>query len=347
VFSAPTTGTPARPAGDDAQPRTSAADLGFEPPPAAASSAPPEPAGDAVAISATNRRSSIVVPTDGSGGGGMSPAVKVLAVLLALTACAVAVGRRLGFAGAAGAGQAGTVTRAGLPAGGGRLSGPATERVGHRLVVLVAVAMRALSKCGGRDVHEDDDVSAWARAGADDDEVDDLEDAILARPPDALHAQLVAHGTWQIEGAVVLAWALGLIDELPPYDEPADPSLVASTVAFPDAEATAALLRSATRRDQAQIDARTKRLLSIHWRLKDFAATGEALDLASYGRSNPDGPLRFDGVPLVDDDMAVAGRSISDADPESVEVAASITAERLRALRWLSEGGRYSAITVD
>ena len=56
------------------------------------------------------------------------------------------------------------------------------------------------------------------------------------------------------------------------------------------------------------------------------------------------GPLHFERVPLVDGDMAVAGRSIARADPEAVDLVLTTTAERLRALNWLRRGGPYSGV---
>lgn len=226
--------------------------------------------------------------------------------------------------------------------GSGSPSGPSAARIGDRLVALVAVAARGLSEYGVRDFDEaEDGIAGWVRAAGAGHEVEDFEASMLEAPAGALEDDELARGTWQIEGAVVLAWALGLL-ELPSYDEGADPRLLAAALGLPDAARTREVLRSAGPRHHALVDHEAERYYSIHWRLREFAATGHGLDLESFAKQSPSGPLRFEHVPLVDGDLALAGRPIGDAGTDAVDVALGITVERLHALNWLRRGGKYS-----
>lgn len=225
---------------------------------------------------------------------------------------------------------------------------PSLARMTGRLVALVAVAARALTEYDGLDVPEArEGINAWVRSVGASAELEYWEDGVLRRPAGGLDEADLAHGSWQIEGAVVMAWALDLVDDLPPHDQAVDPTLLSAVVRFPSADETRAVLRSARRRRQRSIDGEAQRHYSIYWRLLEFAANHEALDLESFSRGSPTGPLRFDEVPLLDGDLAVGDRPIADADPDQVDVALGIMAERLRALNWLRRGGTYSATTLE
>lgn len=282
-----------------------------------------EPAPGSVAIGTGDQRLDGAVPVARTGD--MLPAVKVLLGLLAMVACfaAVLTGVR---------GRRPRVSNAGLDravtehllrstayslADGGTPDDPSAARIGGRLVALVAVAARVGTECGGRDVREARDrIIRWVDAARAGDEVEDVEEAILLRLPGTLDDADVADGSWQIEGAVVLAWALGLLEELPPYDEAVNPTTLSEVLGFPDAERTGAVLQSVDRRHRALVDAEAERYDGIHRRLKDFVAMREALDLESFTRGGQPGRRRFEQVvPLVGGDMAVAGRQIGDADP--------------------------------
>ena len=224
---------------------------------------------------------------------------------------------------------------------------PSVARIGSRLVVLLAVAARSLTEYDGRDIDEArEGIVAWVHASDATVEPEDFEVSILQRPVGGLDEAALAFGSWQIEGAVGLAWALGLLPSMPPHDQPVDPAVISGALGFPDASATATVLHASSRRHPAVVDAEAARQYAIYWRLREFAAKGEALDLESFARSSQPGPLRFDRVPLLGGDLAVGDRAIADADPDLVEVSLGIVGERLRALNWLRRGGRYSAVEL-
>ena len=224
---------------------------------------------------------------------------------------------------------------------------PSIARIGTRLVVLLAVAARSLTEYDGRDIDEArEGIVAWVHASGATLEPEDFEVSILQRAAGGLDEAALAFGSWQIEGAVALAWALGLLPSMPPHDQPVDPAAISGALGFPDASATATALHASTRRHPAVVDAEAARQYAIYWRLREFAAKGEALDLESFARSGQQGPLRFDRVPLLGGDLAVGDKAIADADPDVVEVSLGIVGERLRALNWLRRGGLYSAVEL-
>jgi hypothetical protein len=225
---------------------------------------------------------------------------------------------------------------------------PSPARIGARLVALVAVAARALTEYDGRDVEEArDGILEWVRAVGTTAELEDFESVILLRAPGEMEEAETAHGSWQIEGAVVLAWALDLLDNLPAHDEAVDPAVVSGLLRFPDADATRKLLSSGARRHHAIVDDEAERHYAIYWRLCEFTSNPRELDLEAFVHAGSSGSLRFERVPLFGGDRAVGGVPIADADADSVEVALSIAAERLRALNWLRRGGLYSATQLQ
>lgn len=197
-------------------------------------------------------------------------------------------------------------TTAQLLADGGSPVDPSRARIERRLVVLVAVAARTLTEYDGRDLQEARaGIAQWVHAAGASAELEPHEAAILQRPAGQVDDAELAYGTWQIEAAAVLAWALELLDELPPYDQAIDPSLLSATLGFPDAGRTRTVLAAGRRRFQALVDAEAERHQAIHTQLAAAVARGEAT-------------------------------------ADEVDLARTITAERLRACSWLRTGGPYA-----
>ncbi len=183
---------------------------------------------------------------------------------------------------------------------------PSLTRIRGRLVALLAVAARALTEYDGRDLEEArDGIARWVRSVGVTNELEPHELAFLERPAREFDDAELAYGSWQVEGATVLAWALDLIDELPAQDEAADPTYLSGLLCFPDAAKTLAVLNLGRRRFQAGVEAEAARHRAIHSQLS--AAAGETADAAG------------------------------------ADVTLSITTERLRACRWLISGGTYSS----
>lgn len=194
---------------------------------------------------------------------------------------------------------------------GGTPVDPSAARVRGRLIALLAIAARALTEYDGRDMEEARDaISRWVRSVGMSAELEPHEQAFLTRPAGELDDAELVYGSWQVEGAAVLAWALELLEELPDYDQAVDPAYVSGLLCFPDATKTQAVLALGKRRLQASVEAEAERHHIILRQLQDLAAASEA---------------------------AAA----------DLDVAVSITTERLRACRWLMAGGTYSTIGLS
>lgn len=71
------------------------------------------------------------------------------------------------------------------------------------------------------------------------------------------------------------------------------------------------------------------------------------MDFAEFARTCWFGPLDISGLPLVDGDLALHGRRIDQAPPDSIDTALSAARERHQAANWLREGpDRYSDASV-
>ena len=192
---------------------------------------------------------------------------------------------------------------------------PRTERMAARLVALLALTQRAQFECQGRPLPTTwDAVIDWVAAAGAGPGLEAHEQAILRRPTGALDDAEVAMASWQVEGAVVVTWALGLLDELPPTDEAVDPVLISGAVGFPDAARTLEVLGSARPRGRDQIDAEVVRHERI---LRSLQEPG------------------------------VAGWPSGARDSEAVDVSVGITTERLRALYWLRDTAGHPAVGID
>ena len=324
------------------------------PPPAAAAPSPSEGAGStgaAVAIGARDPRLDRVLADSQTGD---SPLVELmLAGLLAVLAACVLFYRdrwpmRAGAAAPAAArvaqlsGRTGRVTSRGVPA-----IGPSPDRIGSRLVALVAVAERAsLEYRNARAREERDRVLTWVDGAGAGDELENGEQAILRWPPGTLDASTAAEASWQIEGAAVMAWALGLLDDLPWYDRAMDPAVLSAILGFPDAERTRSVLRSVAARRPTAIDAEAARYQGTYWQLREIATALQTRALEPWSPPVLSRPGNSPTGPSTGRDLVVAGTPAVDADPEAVDLALGITGERLRALNWLASGGRYSEVRV-
>lgn len=275
----------------------------------------------------------LAIAPPGGGGGSAFPRTLV-ATVLAMAACIALLSvswsrRRLAVAGV-GIAEFGPVR----PSAVAMAADVPPARLGDRLVVLLALAARAHAEYVGQGaVEARDDIVAWVLAAGAAEEVDPDERAMLLAAPGSLNAAALADASWQVEAAAVLAWALGLLDGLPPFDRATDPAILGEALGFPDGARTRAVLGAARSRGQEAIDHEAERYAAVGRRL--LAATGEAGD----GAGLPPPPAA-----LAASSIAVAGRPIAEADPAAVEVALEITATRLRALRWLDAGGPYPSI---
>jgi hypothetical protein len=149
-----------------------------------------------------------------------------------------------------------------------------------------------------------------------------------------------------LESACVLAWALGLIETLPPWDAPADRGLL-SKVPIP-AELAAFRARARLRPIEDLERARSvAELWSWRGRTRELEEGGFTLpdDLARDGVKKLEDLVRVTAAhaqvegaieQVVDGDFPVRGRAYREIDETTGAILRTIAAERLRALDWLS-----------
>ena len=218
---------------------------------------------------------------------------------------------------------------------------PGEDRVAMRLIALVAVAARSLGdeEAGAGDMPAT--LLAWLDALGAMPELEPDERRMLETPLGALPPHDRVNGSWRIEGAAVLAFALGLIG-VPAHDALIDPGDVVAAVGGFDADRTAGIFASATLLPTEELELLAARQLAVHWRLRERSLRPEAIDFAELARTAWFGPLDTAGVQLVDGDLAIDGRALSDADPAAVQRTVSAVSERHLATNWLLAGGIYS-----
>jgi hypothetical protein len=242
---------------------------------------------------------------------------------------------------------------------------PASAEVVDRLVALKACVVYALG-APPREV-----VAAMrARAKADeraqmDEKADEARDAIwtpIYDTPefDALtpreralsEATLVTlteeqqiEASWAVEGMVVLAWALGFVDELPPWDTQTEPDFLE---AVPNPAVLARVRGSAALRPREDLERMAGAAELWHWRsrTRELIESGMQLpdELKRPGVSSLDDVVRLtaahalaDGTldALVDGDFPARGGAYRALDDDAWFEVRSIAHERHRAFNWL------------
>ena len=152
--------------------------------------------------------------------------------------------------------------------------------------------------------------------------------------------------TWRLEGLVVLAWALKRF-EIPPHDELVQLNPLWRSLGLLDAKAAGEFMAKPELRTPTEIVARRNQLFALHWRLRNFHITPNAMDFAEFARTCWFGPLDITGLLLVDGDLAIKGQRIDRADPDAFRAALSAAQERHQAANWLRAGPElYSDASV-
>lgn len=226
---------------------------------------------------------------------------------------------------------------------------PNAMRVLRRGLALTAVTTRAILEqdqgdAPAREVYKD--LLAWIADLDIDDEFEPEEWEVLQRPIGRLEPQMQINSTWRLEGLVVLAWAMGQFD-LPPHDQLVEFNPLWSSFGLIDSQASRVLLAKPVLRPRADIEQLGKRLLAVHWRLRNFSLNPKVMDFGEFAKTCWFGPLDLRGLTLVKGDLAVGGKRIDKADPDAVATAHSAAQERHQAVNWLLEGpARYSEASV-
>jgi hypothetical protein len=188
-------------------------------------------------------------------------------------------------------------------------------------------------------VHEEElvDLHDWLDHHGLTDELENDERELLHARAGEERKFHVALTSWRVEGAAVLAWALGLLD-LPAHDQRVDRADLHATLGFLSRTPVVA----PTLRDTGQLVTLAHQIELIHWRLRVMPA--RRIDMTRYARVRPT-PVDLTGVPLVDGDLAIGGVRISQAPVEALDRCLLIVKERHRGINWLlGSASRYGDV---
>ena len=212
---------------------------------------------------------------------------------------------------------------------------PTAQRVASRTVALAAVAGRGLLEAA--DAPRDDALRQrliqWIETVGVREELEPDEEKILQQPVGVPSQQEIVNATWRLEGLAVLAWSLGRF-ELPEHDQMIDPGVLMPAVGFLDAAGAKGLLADPHLRAQDEINATAQKILTIHWRLREYRLTPKPINFPKVAK-DAWFPLNLAGVRLIDSDLALGEFAIAKAPPELYHTAASIAQERHQAINWL------------
>src|SRR5579871_5870759 len=165
-------------------------------------------------------------------------------------------------------------------------------------------------------------------------EVEPDEEKILRAPLGTLEKEDVVRATWYVEGLAILAWALNRL-EFPCHDTKVDPYDVADSVWFLN-EGAEEVIRTARLRDQTELEACDALLYAIHVRVRDFMRHRKPKDITHWIEEIWLATLQLAADDLlVDNDLAIDGRAISEVEESRLQECGCIMVERHRAIIWL------------
>ncbi|MCB9865755.1 MAG: DUF4272 domain-containing protein [Phycisphaerales bacterium] len=186
------------------------------------------------------------------------------------------------------------------------------------------------------------------------------EQALCATTIVTFSEQQQIDGTWRLEAAQTLMWALGLLPKLPPYDSLAEPEVLKPV----PCQETAGFIAQARLRDAAEIDQARDLAEFWHWRCRtrELIERGEVLEpneaMKSAGLNSFDDIIRMaaqrgaeDGsFASIDGDFPARGKAYRDLTADEWSEVGSITRERHFALNWLcgyASGNRWDKTPTD
>lgn len=216
-----------------------------------------------------------------------------------------------------------------------------------RLLVAGAVCRRAFleldpATAAASDDPEGDrfDLAAWLTEEGLDPHISAIERHLLNRRIGSLTVDEAQQASWQIEAAAALAWALEILDESPPLDEPVDPASLLALLPSPW-DKTRPFRENAELLPEELIAVERERAELWFWRssIEDDRTTAkgrQATDLnAAIAEVAAEAAAAEFFIAPIDNDFPVGGRSFRAAKPAHLETIAAVATERLRALNWL------------
>lgn len=215
---------------------------------------------------------------------------------------------------------------------------PSAQRVAARALVLAAVAYRGwLENQAGdkRAKASQAGLQEWLRDSGLDPAIEPQERQFLDCRLGRADEEYSVGGSWRMEGAAVLAWALRRFD-LPPYDETVDFNALAKAIGVMNEEATEELIRAAVLRPSEAIDRYARQITVLSWRLRQFGLSPVPMEFVAYLREHSRFKKQWlEPLRLIDGDLAIGKRSISKAKKSDVQDCTSIVIERHVAAYWL------------
>lgn len=167
----------------------------------------------------------------------------------------------------------------------------------------------------------------------------------VTTPIHRLTAQQRIDASWRLEAVQVLMWALKLLDELPPYDQQALPTLLESV----PRKDVRRFVEGASLRPAGEIDAARDLAELWHWRsrTRQLIAEGRPLEpdesMRALGIETFDDIVRLTAehchqrgmLEVVDQDFAAKGQAYRGLSDEQWSQIRSVTMERHFTLNWL------------
>lgn len=222
------------------------------------------------------------------------------------------------------------------PEGAEREGPPTASRVARRALVLGAVAARAFLEDEPEEGREELRLGLLRRVEGLGlaPELERGERRVLETPSGELSQRQAVNASWRSEGVAVLAWALGVF-ELPPHDVLVDTGELIREKLGLLGEQPPPVLAAPTLRTPEELKRMERRLLAIHWRLREFSLRPRAMDFREFSRTAWMGPFELEGIPLAGNDLAIGGKPIAEAEPDQVSKSQSVAMERHQAINWL------------
>jgi hypothetical protein len=234
-------------------------------------------------------------------------------------------------------------------AGTGRFTEPPDAlRVLHRAWALCALASRArleglpAAMAGARAAT----IVGWMRSRGVEAELEPDERELLEAAPGELARDARVDASWRGDGAGVLAWALGVTPQ-PDYQVATDLDTVAGALGFLGGELPEPL-RPPRLRSSSELEWLARRLLAVHWRLREFWLNPGPVDFRAFAQQAWFGRFDLVGFKLVRDDLAIDGVGLSEAPRDAIKRCHGVAVERHQAIGWLRGAHRlYSKVDTS
>ena len=228
---------------------------------------------------------------------------------------------------------------------------PSAERVARRFLALSAAAYRARLEQWESRTDALRGKAALLKFLLANDLVEELEEAehlLVAADIGEADKQQTIDSSWRVEGATVLAWALGWIPEIPLHDEASDLLIIAPDHPYPGDSESPALKEPKLARRLEELYWAQRRMLAIHWRTRQMMVETTPVDWISFAEDNWFGGFDPVGLPSLEGDLAISGAPAFRADPDRLAEARSIAMERHQAMNWLiGHDPIYSLVDVS